>query len=261
MASRYKLTAPAGGREYLALNPQGPGKVLASWETQEREPQELELLCYPLFAGEPGILVQSGIAELYGNLFLDLQLSLGAGELASSVVYSTTGKFMYNNTDNAGPDQSFFTLPHNGVRVRFCARAARLVIHKLKNPAVFVLATSFTPIRTAGLDTSIPRLIPLGFDQTWTTEDPDTEQVFQWPLHGTIIPKGARECRVISSNPLAVLAFYPPGSLRAIAQIPVSELSDWRPFSGRAYSCGIRFADNDWPSGGLGGELYEVEFR
>lgn len=244
----YTLQAPTGGREVLSwASSQGNiARLLASWETDTREPFELELLCYPSFHGEAGVGAVNFLST-FGNIFLDLTASLGGGGGgASAAVFSTTDNLYGTN----------LTLPSNGLRLRFTARAAALRITQVKNPQQCAILTAFTPVNGGGVTAPIPSRVTLSYDETFPESHPSDES----PT-GVVIPKGAREVRAISSNPLAWFAFKDPrGTPRQLAS--AAQLYDWRPFTGHAFFVSVAQSSGaaaDWDP--AQGERFELEFR
>ena len=228
-----KLVAPTGNREVFRMSTAiQQRRVLAAWESEANEPQELELLVYPIFSEERSD--EFDLASTFDRVWLDLELALGAGERANAVQFSTSGPIEHSaNGTN-------FSLPSNGVRLRFVARRARLQLLQ-SDPIDMTLISAFSPCR--GMQTQCI---------------PNTVCCDDGPGAQRMVPKGARECRVLSSNPLAVLRFYDPAE-DVRQQGPASEWAEWRPFTGHAYVFDIGLSSGDWDP--AAGEAYEVQFR
>jgi hypothetical protein len=217
-------------RKAFAFDPAAPvnPQELINWQSQGTGFCEVELLLYPLVAGEPGAgSVVVNETAIFGVLFFELQLSQGGG-----VGWDT-------NTPLApfpgGTRTSQFTIGAAGIRKRFACSEARLrivgngqpgTLSSVLNVGIFA---SFSPC--SGV--AEPRPIPDRYSQP----SPFQAGGVPWPLP---VPKGATEIKVhpgTSQDAIATVNFYSagPAGIVLIKSAMVASYHDWRPIPQNAY--------------------------
>jgi hypothetical protein len=236
-----KLNSPTGTRKIVSFVSAAqftPVEVI-EWSTQEREAQEIELLVYPLFYGEAGV-TPAFIGSPWQTVFMELQLALGG---RSDEPISSAGQFSTFIADSNNALVSNLSLPSNGLRTRFCARGARLRVVQCTsanfNCALFAFLSP-----CVGTDVRpIPSVIDLAAAVAVGS--------------AVVVPKGAREIRCQSSDPLGNLTMWYPGAPPTIgSRMPMGGAADWVPFDPNAYLVGYE------ASGGFADDgLIFAEFR
>ena len=236
--SHSPLKAPAGNRQVVSvtsgLSDSKPLFVeLVSWDTEKKEPQELEVLVYPLFEAQELDPAANTLPTFFCTRF-ELTWSGGAGEAGSAQAHSTTRNVPPGvgvSSGYADRDLPLRGLPDHGIRMRVACRSLRVRVWIAANPASFVLVGSIQPC-VGGHGDVVPRVLLL--------------QNMPQP-----IPIGAREFRVAAfprTNPTGY-AFDPtclvqfnecryPSILGTDLQYVVSDCLEWRaiPGEGEAYS-------------------------
>jgi hypothetical protein len=208
MIKHGKLVAPTGNRAVVAIQANTPGSDqvglsdshpyivnLLQWETEANEPQELEVLVYPLFRDSALDLTLATLPTFFTTR-IDLDWSGGAGAAGNAQRHSTTQRtpagigVQPNYVDRELP---LLGLPDHGIRYRLACRSLRLRLLVAAAPANFVVVGSIQPTH-GGSGEVIPRVQALlGFPQP--------------------IPLGATEFRV-AAYPRAGGGFDPSVSIR-----------------------------------------------
>lgn len=195
-AGRFALTLPfVSGNWQMAIS---QSVQLCAWQTGDGEPQELELLVYPMHSSEGSGVPDDVNIQEYTQLILTRGVNAHRGR-AGGVSYDT-----------------FLALPMNGLRMRFAAVSAVL---KLMNVGPGTLKVTVN----AGI-----------YPVAGSNRD---EEVALEPRNLTPIPKGARAYRTVpgaSEGNAYNVGFYDfAGAL--LTSIQANTVTAWQPIPRGAY--------------------------
>jgi hypothetical protein len=238
-----KPMSPTGSRTLVrtigvpGLNDNNPMRIdLLSWQTRENEPQELEVLVYPMFRGAAELAADDNGAPTFYAIRLEISWSNGAGGLGNSQLHSTVQPrplpaLTANNRILSNPK-----LPDHGLRFRISCRQLSLKLAVPSSGYSFIAVASVQPVIGGAVSDPIPPIMAIG------------------PEAG-LIPYGAREFRVAKwprsntsfgyvPDPSATLRFYenvePPAFGAASAFVfPVNTCTDWCVIPGEAVSAAL----------------------
>jgi hypothetical protein len=234
--SHSKMQAPTGNRQVVnsqsGLSDTHPLFVeLLQWSSEQKEPQELEVLLYPVFEDQALDPAAPTLPTFFCTR-LELAWSGGAGGDANAQRHSTTTNVPAGvgvSTSYQDRDLPIQALPDHGMRIRMACRDLRVRMWVAASPASFVIVGSIQPCLGGRADV-VPPVMLLG-------------------LMPQVIPIGAREFRVAPyprnahagnvPDPTLLIQFNEcrVPSILGTEQIYVaSDCTDWRTIPGEAYS-------------------------
>lgn len=199
-AGRYSLSLPfISGAPALAAS---QAVQLIAWQTGESEPQELELLVYPISNIEGSPYANDVNVEDFAGLVLTRSANAHRGR-AGGVSYDT-----------------LLSLPANGLRMRFASVSAVLkLVNWGPNTLNITLQAGIYPVSGSNRD----------------------EESCQSMHNGVIpLPKGARAYRAVPgvSETTAVVSFVDFGG-NALTTVAVSSVTGWTPIPRGAYAAQV----------------------
>lgn len=198
-SGRYSLQLPFTSGLWSVA--QSQAVQLVAWQTGESEPQELELLVYPMTLNEGSAFANEVNVEDFAMLVLTRSANAHRGR-AGGVSYDT-----------------LLSIPTNGLRMRFAAVSAVLRVMNIgPNPLNITLSAGIYPV-------------------SGSNRDEEACISFHSGQPAAPLPKGARAWRAVPgvSETSASAQFYDFGGT-ALTSIAVSTATAWLPIPRGAYS-------------------------